>query len=193
MCLTTNVGANSKVRVFCARGEMHVGSKAWGGKKKHYQQCWLSSFKTISTTHLAQGPLKTHNIKHRYRIYSTENKEKEKHWPLFAPYAVQLLCQLEEITCCHLLSVQNSKMLNLCGADACGWLHWSMTRRWILRHVVPYCPVWPWKCFSFGFTQRYLPASYIFGKFCFLSLDILSYAGAIVFTMAELVPVVTGF
>lgn len=59
-----------------------LGSKALLKKKKNKikfkkikknHQCSLSSFTTISTTHLAQGPLKTHNIKHRYCIY-THNK-----------------------------------------------------------------------------------------------------------------------
>lgn len=46
--------------------------------KTKYQQCSLSRFKTISTTHLAQGPLKTHNIEHRYCIYTTKTEEEEK-------------------------------------------------------------------------------------------------------------------
>lgn len=54
-----------------------LGSKALLKKKKKNKnkknhQCSLSSFTTISTTHLAQGPLKTHNIKHRYCIYTTK-------------------------------------------------------------------------------------------------------------------------
>ena len=52
-----------------------VGSKS---TKTERQQCSLSRFKTISTTHLAQGPLKTHNIKHRYCIYTHNKNSKGK-------------------------------------------------------------------------------------------------------------------
>lgn len=68
------------------------------GGKNIYQQCSLSSFKTISTTHLAQGPLKTHNITHRYCIYTTKTNEKKETLTTVAQYAVQLLCQLVAVT-----------------------------------------------------------------------------------------------
>lgn len=44
-------------------GEVYAGVKLW--KNRTTQQCPRFSFKTISTTHLAQRPLTTHNIKHR--------------------------------------------------------------------------------------------------------------------------------
>lgn len=81
--------------------------------KTKYQQCSLSSFKTISTTHLAQGPLKTHNIKHRLYIH---NKTKEKGNTV---HCCALCCASTLSSCssyiafCHVLSVRNSKMFIL--------------------------------------------------------------------------------
>lgn len=95
-----NKQRGEKCAVLCVRVEMYakVGSKALGGKKKNiYQQCSRSSFKTISTTHLAQGPVKTHNITHRYCIYTTKSNEKVT-LTTVAQYAVQLLCQLVAVT-----------------------------------------------------------------------------------------------
>lgn len=67
--------------------------------KTKYQQCSLSSFKTISTTHLAQVPLEKHTILSTDTVYTQQKlKKKKETLTTVAQYAVQLLCQLVAVT-----------------------------------------------------------------------------------------------
>lgn len=82
--------------------------------KTKCQKCSLSSFKTISTTHLAQGPLKTHNIQHILYIHKKNSRKKGN-----TDHCCAVCCAITFSTCssyivfCHLLSVCNRKMFNL--------------------------------------------------------------------------------
>lgn len=127
--------------------------------KTKYQQCSLSSFKTISTTHLAQGPLKTHNIKHRYCIYTTKTKEKKETLTTVCAVccAITLSTFSSYIAFCHLLSVRNSKMFILydTGIYTLGLLDQYSELVMYSKTCGAILSLWPCKCFSLRFTQHY--------------------------------------
>lgn len=132
-------------------------------KTKH-QQCSLSRFKTISTTHLAQGPLKTHNIKHRYCIYTTKTKERKQKQTLttVAQYAVQVLCQLVAVTqlTCSVSEIAKRFILDDTGIYTVGLLDQYSELVIYSKTCGAISSLWPWNCVAFGFTQRYrLPTS----------------------------------
>lgn len=75
-CPQINRSVSGGVRS-CARGKMQVevGNKALYGRNKKCISSVHSSFKTISTTHLAQGPLK-HTILSTDIVFTQQQQKK---------------------------------------------------------------------------------------------------------------------